>query len=301
MMTEKRTSRLSFMHRYPIVTFYMLALVLGAGTIYLVIQGVLPTSLALLSALSASLAGLIMTAIIDGKAGLKLLLSRLLIWRVGIGYWLFATLFLVPAILIGFLFNPLFNGDPISFSNIKPAFNILPMFIVFFIVAGLGQELGWTGFLILRLQARFGALTACIIRAFLVGIWHLPLLIYATLQPNVLVDFQYGAWIAQKGFLIVFVTIVLMLILPWSIFYTWIFNNTKGSLLLVATLHASEIWLAYWLMSTGVSPDNLDNYWGYGLVLVLTASLIVIITGPRNLSRKQKRIAYEKHEEVHRD
>jgi membrane protease YdiL (CAAX protease family) len=301
MMTKEQTSRLIFLRRYPIVTFYMLALVLGAGTIYLVIQGRLPTSLALLSALSASLAGIIMTAITDGKAGLKLLLSRLLIWRVGIGYWLFATLFLVPAILIGFLFNPLFNGDPISFSNMRPAFNILPMFIVFFIVAGLGQELGWTGFLIPRLQARFGALNACIIRAFLVGIWHLPLLIYATLQPNALVDFQYGAWIAQKGFLVVFVTMILMLILPWSIFYTWIFNNTKGSLLLVAILHASEIWLAYWLMSTGISPDNLDNYWGYGLVLVLTASLIVIMTGPQNLSRKHKRIAYEKHEEVHRD
>jgi membrane protease YdiL (CAAX protease family) len=268
-------------------------MVLGAGTIYLVIQGVIPTGLALVSALSASLAGLIMTAITDGKTGLKLLLSRLLIWRVEIGYWLFAALFLVPAILIGFLSNPLFNGDPITFSNLNPAFNILPMFIVFFLVAGLGQELGWSGYLIPRLQTRFSALTACIIRAFLVGFWHLPLLVYATRQPNVLANFQYGAWITQKGFLVAFVTIVFLLILPWSIFYTWMFNNTKGSLLLVAVLHASEIWLAYWLMSTGISPGNLDNYWGYGLVLVLTAIIIVIITGPQNLSRKHRRIVYQ--------
>ena len=66
----------------------------------------MPAELALSAVLSASMAGIIMTAILDGKAGLKLLLKRLLIWRVGIGYWLFATLFLVPIILLGSLFNP---------------------------------------------------------------------------------------------------------------------------------------------------------------------------------------------------
>lgn len=233
-----------------------------------------------------------MTAILDGGTGLKVMLSRLLIWRVGIGYWLFAILFLVPAILLGSLLNPLFNGDPISFSNIKPAFNIVPMFIIFFIVAGLGQELGWTGFLIPRLQARFGALTACVIRAILIGIWHLPLLIYSGLQPYALADFPYGIWIAQKGFLVAFATMILMLILPWSIFFTWIFNNTKGSLLLVAVLHGSEIWVPYWMMSTGVSPEKLDNYWGYGMVMVLTAIVIVLISGSQNLSRKHNRIVY---------
>jgi hypothetical protein len=85
---------------------------------------------------------------------------------------------------------------------------------------------------------------------------------------------------------------ILMLILPWSIFFTWIFNNTKGSLLLVAVLHGSEIWVPYWMMSTGVSPENLDNYWGYGMVMVLSAILIVIISGSQNLSRKHNRIVY---------
>ena len=144
-MTTDTTARPSFVHRYPIVSFYILALALGAGTVYLVVRGVLPASLALAAALSASISGIIMTAVEDGIAGLKLMLSRLLIWRVGIGYWLFVILFLIPAILLGSVVNPLFNGDPISFSNMKPAFEILPVFISFFIVAGLGQELGWTG------------------------------------------------------------------------------------------------------------------------------------------------------------
>jgi membrane protease YdiL (CAAX protease family) len=293
-MTKEKTERLSFVDRYPIVSFFVLALVLGAGTTYLVIQGVIPTDLALSSALSASIAGIIMTAILDGKAGLKLMLSRVLIWRVGIGYWLFSMLFLVPAIFLGSFLNPLFNGDPISLSNMKPAFNILPMFIVFFIVAGLGQELGWTGFLMPRLQAHFGALASCVIRAILVGVWHLPLLIYSRLQPYALPDFPYGLWIIQKGFLVAFSVMIGMFSLPWSIFCTWMFNNTKGSLLLVATLHGSEIWLVYFMMSMGISPNNLDNYWGYGMVMVLTAFIIVTVTGSQNLSRKHKRIVYQR-------
>jgi hypothetical protein len=87
---------------------------------------------------------------------------------------------------------------------------------------------------------------------------------------------------------------MVMLILPWSIFYTWLFSNTKGSLLLVATLHGSEIWLAYLMMSMGISPNNLDNYWGYGMVMILTAGIIVMVTGSQHLSRKHKRIVYHK-------
>ena len=292
-MTTDKISQPNFVHRYQIISFFLLAVALGTGTVYLVVRGILPASLALASALSASIAGIIITAVVDGRAGLKLMWSRLLIWRVGMGYWFFAILFLVPAILLGSVVNPLFNGDPISFSDMKPAFDILPMFIIFFIVAGLGQELGWTGFLTPRLQARFSALTSCIIRAILGGIWHLPLLLYSRLQLPELADFPYAGWIAQKGFLVAIVTMYLLFLLPWSIFYTWIFNNTRGSILLVAVLHGSEIWVAYWMLSTGINPNNLNNYWGYGAILVLIATIIVIIPGPKNLSPKHQRIVHQ--------
>jgi hypothetical protein len=113
--------------RYSVAAFFVLAMVLGAGTVCLVVQEILPAGVALASALSASIAGIIMTAVEDGRAGLKLMLSRLLIWRVGIGYWLFAFLFPIPAILLGSMANPLFGGDPLSFNNLRPAFGILPI------------------------------------------------------------------------------------------------------------------------------------------------------------------------------
>jgi membrane protease YdiL (CAAX protease family) len=291
-MATGTTSRPSFVHRHPIISFFILASALGSATVYLVVRGVLPAGLALTAAFSASTAGIIMTAVEDGTTGLKLMLSRLLIWRVAIGYWLFAVLFPVPAILLGSVVNPLFSGDSISFSEVKPAFEILPMFIGFIIVAGLGQELGWTGYLTPRLQARFDALTSCVIRAILVSIWHLPLFLYSRLEVPALADFPYSGWTAQKGFLVTLVTMILMLLLPWSIFFSWMFNNTRGSLLLAAILHGSEIWVAYWMLSTGIDPKNLDNYWGYGAVMVLIAAIIVIMTGSQNLSRRYKRIVH---------
>ena len=278
--------------RYSVPAFFILAMVLGAIAVYLVVEGIIPAGAALASALSASIAGIFMTAVEDGRAGLKLMLRRLLVWRVGIGYWLFAVLFVVPAFLLGSMANPLFNGDPLSFDHMEPVLEIVLMFISFFIVAGLGEELGWTGFLMPRLQARHSALTSCVIRAILGGLWHIPVLLYARLQPPALSDFPYSGWIAGKGF-VVAVGALLMFGLCWSILYTWIFNNTGGSLLLVAVLHGSEAWLAYGMLSAGIDHSNFDNYWGYGAVLAITAIIIVVTTGTKDLSRRHPRIVHE--------
>lgn len=292
MLTKSNTQHINFLVKHPVAAFFILAVVLGTSTVYLVVQGILPTNVALASALSASIAGVIVTALTDGRNGLKLMLSRVLIWRVGLRYWFFAILFVLPVILIGSMFNPLFDGDPLSLNNLKITIEILPLFLGFFVVAGLGQELGWTGFLTPRLQSRYNALPSCFIRAILGGLWHLPLFVYSGLQHPALADFPYSGWIAQSGFLVALGILILMFLLPWSIFLSWIFNNTRGSLLLVAILHGSEIWVAYLMMRTGMNPSNLDNYWGYGAVLIVFAILIVITTGTQNLSRKHLRIMH---------
>jgi membrane protease YdiL (CAAX protease family) len=278
---------------YQIAIFYLLAFFLGAGTIVLVVVGVIPPNLVLISVLSASIAGISLTAIADGKAGLRLLIDRLLIWRVGFVYWLFALFGVIPVIITGSLLNPIFNGDPIDFGGVQLSMNILPMFLGFVILAGAGQELGWTGFLIPRLQGQVNALTSAFIRAILAAIWHIPVFVFSTLQPESMAVLPYSDWIKQQGILVAVLAAFLLFMIPWSIFYTWIFNNTKGSLLLVAILHGSEIWVVYWMVSMGINPNKLDNYWGYGAVMVLVAVIVVFTSGPANLSRKHKRIDYQ--------
>lgn len=292
MSTPEPTKGLALLRRYPVIAFTLLAMVLGGGAIALVMLGWLPAGLALVSVLSASVAGIVMTALLDGKAGLKLMFGRSMNWRVGMGTWFFAVFFIVPAFLLGSTVNSLFHGDPVSWDHLRPGFRLLPMFALFVLVVGFGQELGWSGFLVPRLQARCSALTACILRAMVVGLWHLPLLIYAWRRPGAIPDFPYGAWIQQKGFWVAFL-VMMMLNLAWSIFYTWMFNRTQGSLLLVAVLHGSEIWMAYWMVRFGIDPNNLDNYWGYGGLLVLAAMAVILREGPKDLSRKYHRVVHE--------
>lgn len=278
--------------RYSIALFFILAFLLGGGVIYLVAQEVIPSELFLLAALSSSVAGIIMTAIEDGKEGLRLMWHRLLTWRVKIGYWLFVLIFLLLAFMLGSAINPLFNGDPIGFSHMQPILGFIPLFIVFVIIAGIGEELGWTGFLTPRLQSRYSALTASLFRAVLVCIWHLPLFIYSSPGSPAFADLHYSGWISQLGLFQSLAVFTFLFLIPWSIFSTWIFNNTKGSLLLVAVLHGSEIWVAYWMVSTGIDPANFGNWWGYGAVLLAAAIAIVLFNGAGNLSRKHERIAH---------
>ena len=289
-MATTAPARSNLITRFPLAAFFALAIALGGGVVWLVTQGLLPAGMTVGAAISASLAGVLMTALVDGRAGLKQLFRQLRIRQVSAGYWVFAFLYLVPAVLLGALANPLFNGDRLALGNFQPAFAIVPMYILFFFIAGLGQELGWTGFLIPRLQSRYSALTAAVMRAVLVGIWNLPLLLYSRLDPQAFPSIPYGSWIAQIGFPAALAVMLVMFLLPWSIFFTWMYNNTGGNLLLVAILHGSEIWLPYWMLSTGVNPDNINNYWGYGTVLLLTALLIVVITGRENLSRRERRV-----------
>ena len=94
------------------------------------------------------------------------------------------------------------------------------------------------------------------------------------------------------GFLAAFVFFFVLFLVPWSIMINWMYNNTKGSLLLVAVLHGSEIWVAYWMMKTGINPGDINNYWGYGLVLFLVAIWLILRYGAEDLSRKHIRIKY---------
>ncbi|MGD8815302.1 MAG: CPBP family intramembrane metalloprotease, partial [Anaerolineales bacterium] len=217
----------AFLKRHAVIAFFLLATALGGSVVALVAHEILPSNLALSSTLSALFAGIVLTAIVDGRVGLKRLLQRYLIWRVGIGKWLFAFLFIVPALLLGSLVNPLFGGDPPTLSGFEPPFPWLPMFLIFFLVAGVGEDLGWTGFLIPRLQTRYSALGSSLIRGVLWGLWHIPLWLYARIDAPALRDLPYGGWIAQKGFWFSIGVFFVLFVIPWSILYSWLFNNSR--------------------------------------------------------------------------
>jgi membrane protease YdiL (CAAX protease family) len=151
------------------------------------------------------------------------------------------------------------------------------LFILLTIAAGIGEEFGWRGFLLPRLQTRYNALVSSLIVGVFWAIWHFPMFfIEGTSQYDL--RLVGGMLPAILGFS--------LLVIANSIQFTWVFNNTRGSVLLVAVLHgASNTWAGY--------LDPFRGYFGNALAVVAVSALvsvvIVLLAGPTNLSRTNKR------------
>ena len=268
--------------RYPAISQFVLALLIGGVMIAPMVAGVVPSDsmFLLIAAYSASLAGIILTAIVSGKVGLKEMFRRLLIWRAGIGWWVFALIAFALMYLGGLVLAALFSGSTVSVNLAQPLYMFFPLFIMkFFLDAGLGEELGWRGFLLPRLQTRYSALVSSIIVGIVWGLWHLPLFMLEGMSPTYEMGQAWGVVPALLGYTVV-------VVIPYSILFTWMYNNTKGSLLLAFVFHASQAWFELFR-----DPDNLIGpYIGFSAILFVTAIVVVLISGAKNLSRKHERI-----------
>jgi len=274
----RRKKMSAFVKKYPVLSLFVLALIFGVAPLAAVATGLLPQGFAQLGALSASLAGIVVAAVEGRKGGVRELLGRFLIWRVGIQWWAFALLFtVIPSVAALYLFS-LFGGPTVDWSGLGPLYSVVPMILMLTIFAGMGEEFGWRGFAMPRLQARYNALVSSIIIGVLWGLWHIPLfLVEGTTQYN---------WRLDAG-LIPAVLGYTVFLIAWSIQYTWVFNNTKGSVLLAAVVHgAGNAWLGGYI-------DVYRGYWGgivtFTVVSVIVSIIIVLVAGPANLSRRNER------------
>lgn len=267
-----------FIRKHPAMCLMALAIILALIPIAAVKAGLLPTAASQLGALSASLAAFILLAIERGRVGTSELLGRMLIWRVGWKWWAFALLFpVLPSIAALYVFN-LFGGPPVDWSTLEPIWTVVPMIGLLIMLAGFGEEFGWRGFALPRLQARFNALQSSLIIGACWGLWHFPLyLTEGTSQHEWLQD---GGWFLAVGGYIVFC-------MAWSIQYTWVFNNTGGSVLLAAVVHgAGNAWYGRYI---DVYRGHFGGILTFTAVMVLVSIVIVVIAGPTDLSRKTKR------------
>ena len=270
----------NFVRKYPAISMFVVAEILGAGLVAGIAAGVLPEVFFLVAAFSASLAGVILTAIASGKAGLREMFRRLLIWRAGVGWWAFAVFALGLMYLGGILLAAIFTGSALEIPLAQPLYMFFPLLIMqFFTDSGLGEELGWRGFLLPRMQARYNALVSSLIVGTLWGLWHLPLFMVEGMPPYYNMAQKWGVVPSLLG-LTLFITI------PWAILFTWLYNNTKGSLLLAFVFHSSQAWFGLFM-----DPDNLVGpYLGYTAVMTILAIVVVLVSGAQNLSRKHERI-----------
>ena len=212
---------LDVVRRHPLVTFFVLSYVLAWGA--------LPWDS--FWAFSPLLSALVVVSIVDGRAGLRRLGSRLVRWRVA--WWWYAIALAVP---VGAQFAAIAAnraagaGAPTwdQFTTWHAVLTVFAMNMVFPLGGQLGEEPGWRGFALPRLQADRSPLHATLILAVLVTGWHVPL----AFAPA----FDLGPIDIATTFAV-------------TIWYAWLFNHTGGSVLLTlvahsaeGTLHTSDLW-----------------------------------------------------------
>lgn len=198
-------------------------------------------ALLLLGAYGPSLMALVLAGRRDGKAGMKALLRKFAIWRVGLRWYGVALLLPVAVALGGALLYSARGGD-IGPLVLDRAY-IIPLALLAAAPFGpLAEELGWRGFALPRLLERHGPLASSLIVGTVWTLWHAPLF----WAPA-------GSAISGERVTIGSVAFYLALLTGYSIFYTWIHLNSRGSVLLAFLLHLS--------FNTEVLPRLLPGLW----------------------------------------
>ncbi len=177
----------NWVKRHPLVSYFILAFA-GAWVFIAPILlsqrawGVLtlPEPLLLILFLLSTFMGpmpaaFIVTGITEGKAGVKQLLRRMGQWRVGIGWYLLVIIG-YPVVFLGGLVLAL-GPDPLTtmIQNWPLLFTAyLPLIPFGMVYPGLGEEPGWRGFALPRLQGMYGPLVASLVLGAIHAVWHLP-------------------------------------------------------------------------------------------------------------------------------
>jgi len=243
--------------------FVLLFAVCWIGTIPMVLSSwrsaKLPPGVALLQVLMLFGPGLVaiyVTGVNEGRAGIRKLLCRFLIWRVNIIWYLIVLLGPLLLCIASRQLSLLLGG---SVNKLQSLPEVLMAFattfaIYFFLNT---EEFAWRGYALPRLQDRFGITKATFILGIIWGVFHLPLFLMKTGHP------------AGYPF-----PLYLLMTLAMTFSFTWVFNNTYGSLLLVHLLHQS---LNAWAEAIPFYPKATGSLLALIIAIVLLSLAAVAI------------------------
>ncbi|MET1071309.1 MAG: type II CAAX endopeptidase family protein [Umezawaea sp.] len=164
------------------------------------------------------------TAITEGREGLRRWRKRLFQFRAGAAWYAFA-LFAVPvAVLLGTLAVVADDTTALHVPSLMVLAIYLPMLVLQFFTTGLAEEPGWRDFALTRLQQRHQPMVATFILGILWTIWHLPLFLTPWAGPEVNAEtiVRFAITAMEMSFLI-----------------TLVYNKGRQSLPLVMLLHCS--------------------------------------------------------------
>ena len=275
MMTNPASGNLKPVQRHPLIWFFAVtyAVTWLLWTPLVILGDRIPAPLGFILTLVGSnvpsTVGILIVAALHGKPGVRRLLGRLLKARVGLR-WYLAVLTLPLLVPLGVGISILFGGEtPVIDRTIVGVLVLLAFSI--FPGSALGEELGWRGLALPRLQARHSALAASLIVGGFWGLCHLPLYLIG-LETRPLSIFPAF-----------FVSVVAA-----SVICTWMYNGTGGSLLIVVLYHAA-LNLPLTVFFEPLAGRAAQPFLIYVTLAVVTAAVVVVATGPEHLSRTHRK------------
>lgn len=243
----------------------------------------LPESVVLLLLVSPTIAAVLLSAITGGWRGLHDLFSSILIWRVPVRWYLLAVLLPTALNLSAIGLYVLLGGslptipgsvpsdlDPLVTGSTATTIGFVSFY---FFLASLAEEIGWRGYALPLLQSRMSALSSSLLIGVVWAFWHVPSMFLLDGATQASIPFH---WYLPSAVAI-------------SVLFTWLYNNTRGSLLLATLLHAS-------IPVTNILVPILPSQTGTGLyalsvlVTIGVSATIVAIYGSRDLSRSQSKV-----------
>lgn len=282
-MTTLRT----FLERQAVPAYASLTILISWGCLAIALRpGAFPASADQLESVTTglailagpTLAALLLTGILDGAAGLRSLLARLLRWRAPLGWYAVAVL-LAPAVAAATSFGlallaPTYLPAILTSAD-KGA--LVTTALASGIMIGLFEELGWTGFATPRLRQHHNLLGTGLLLGVVWGAWHFPLFwehdSFATTLGLALLLARLFAWLP-----------------PFRTLMVWTHERTH-SLLLVVFMHVSLV-MSTLVLQPAVTGAALLTYivvWAAALWLVsLTVTRAAV---PRKGSRKTAQAA----------
>jgi uncharacterized protein len=190
------------------------------------------------------------------RRGVRTLLQTLTAWRVP-PLWYFVAL-LLPVIIsaVGIALLGLLGQPLPPFPRTEPLPELLPLLVTTFLATllyggPLGEEVGWRGFALPRLQARYSPLVASLLLSVVWGLWHIPLHLQGVYQ-GIFPDGLPG------------ILLRIVITIPTTILFTWFYNRTQGNLWLVVLLHTAV--------------NNAAGFWLPVTLGVYVAMLIMMVT-----------------------
>lgn len=209
---------MNWLKRHDLTVFLILAFALSWSIWPLVLLN--PESVPMIP-YGPFIAVFIVLALTRGWAGVRDLLASIVRWRVGLHWYAVALLLPVAITLVALYLNALFGGTPPTAADFAEWYTLPLIFLSTTLIKGpLTEEPGWRGFLLPRLQSRYAPLVASLIVGVIWASWHLPLLLS---DPS-----------GQRPPLQFFVLMVAQ-----SVVLTWVYNGTRGSVLLVILMHGA--------------------------------------------------------------